>query len=189
MVIAPSNPLAAVSAILTLQTQNQIPFKETVKVSFVLNPYVEPADSTIPTLPSIATPDGNARLNANRMLRAKKILAYVAERVEAPPTPPSTEAQPNGTGTDADADAQQAATTADPDANLKPEEYLTLYCQGQLVPNNMTLATLRVHVWRTGGDVVLFYRSNGRKKLRLPHPASVPSSEESKEGTGVGVGK
>jgi WD repeat-containing protein 48 len=118
------------------------------------------------------------------MLRAKKILAYVAERVEAPPTPSSTDAQPNG----ADAATDEQLTT-DPDANLKPEEYLTLYCQGQLVPNNMTLATLRVHVWRTGGDVVLFYRSNGRKKLRLPHPASVPTNEESKEGTGVGVGK
>jgi WD repeat-containing protein 48 len=119
------------------------------------------------------------------MLRAKKILAYVAERVEAPPTPPSTDAQPNGVGADAPTEEQAAP---DPEANLKPEEYLTLYCQGQLVPNNMTLATLRVHVWRTGGDVVLFYRSNGRKKLRLPHPASVPTSEESKEGTGVGVG-
>ena len=27
----------------------------------------------------------------------------------------------------------------------------------------MTLATLRAHVWKTGGDVLLLYRSNGRK--------------------------
>lgn len=47
----------------------------------------------------------NARLNANRMLRAKKILAYVAERIDPP--------DPN-----------------DPDPNpMKPEEYLELYCQ------------------------------------------------------------
>ena len=49
----------------------------------------------------------NARLNANRMLRAKKILAYVAERIE----PQSEE--------------------PDPEA-LKPEEYLELYCQNQV---------------------------------------------------------
>jgi hypothetical protein len=49
--------------------QNQIPFKDTVKVSFVLHPYED-------ALPSIASPDGNSRLNANRMLRVKKVLLY-----------------------------------------------------------------------------------------------------------------
>jgi WD repeat-containing protein 48 len=27
----------------------------------------------------------------------------------------------------------------------------------------MTLATLRAHVWKTGGDVMLYYKSNGRR--------------------------
>lgn len=49
----------------------------------------------------------NARLNANRMLRAKKILAYVAERIETP-----LEQSDNNT--------------------LNPEEYLDLYCQNQV---------------------------------------------------------
>lgn len=138
------------------------------------------------------------------MLRAKKILAYVAERIEAPapaPTPPPASTAPTTTSDADDAtntttDSAQPAPTPDPstttsttapeDANLKPEEYLQLYCQNQLVDMNMTLATLRVHVWRTGGDVVLYYRSNGRKKLRLPHPAAVPTREESGETTGVG---
>ena len=123
-------------------------------------------------MPSIASPDGNARLNANRMLRAKKILAYVAERIEAPAEAP---AEPS-------ADAEQR----DPHNAMKPEEYLELYCQGQKVDPNMTLATLRVHVWRTGGDVVLYYKSNGKKELRLPHPAEVPTDEVSGETTGVG---
>lgn len=47
----------------------------------------------------------SSRLNANRMLRAKKVLAYVAERID--PVNP-----------------------ADPDLNpMQPEEYLELYCQ------------------------------------------------------------
>ena len=75
--------------------QNQIPFKEAVKISFILNP--------IDDLPSIAIVDGNNRLNANRMLRVKKILAYVAERIEVQEENP----QPEGA--------------------LRPEDYLDLY--------------------------------------------------------------
>ena len=52
----------------------------------------------------------NSRLNANRMLRAKKILAYVAERIELMPE------------------------KLDPDA-LKPEEYLDLYCHDFVRPS------------------------------------------------------
>jgi len=131
-----------------LLLKNQIPYKETVKVSFILQPYKD-------LLPSIASPDGNARLNANRMLRAKKILAYVAERIEAAPEHPA------------------------PDA-LRPEEYLDLYCHDQLVPPNTTLATLRVHIWRTGGDVVLYYKANGKKPINhvnsfMPAPAATAS--------------
>ncbi|KAL8809310.1 MAG: hypothetical protein Q9200_003527 [Gallowayella weberi] len=80
----------------------------------------------------------NSRLNANRMLRAKKICAYVAERIEPQVHQPG------------------------PDT-LKPEEYLELYCQDKLVPPNTTLATLRAYIWKTGGDVLLYYKSNGRK--------------------------
>ena len=101
--------------------QNQIPVKEIVKVSFVLLPYQD-------LLPSIASADGygiskatniaqarkllthyhsNSRLNANRMLRGRKILAYVAERIEPQPENP------------------------DP-SDLRPEDYLELYCQNQV---------------------------------------------------------
>lgn len=51
------------------------------------------------------TNTNTSRLNANRMLRAKKILAYIAERIESP--------SPEGQEEDA----------------MKPEEYLELYCQ------------------------------------------------------------
>ena len=29
----------------------------------------------------------------------------------------------------------------------------------------MTLATLRAHVWKSGTDVLLYYKSNGKKKI------------------------
>jgi WD repeat-containing protein 48 len=40
----------------------------------------------------------------------------------------------------------------------------------------MTLATLRTHVWRSGGDVGLVYKANGKKKIVpsfLEHPLTV----------------
>ncbi|KAF1810345.1 WD40 repeat-like protein [Eremomyces bilateralis CBS 781.70] len=118
--------------------RNQMPLKDIVKVSFILEPYQN-------LLPSIAS-DGNNRLNANRMLRARKILAYVAERIEAPSSNPESSSA------------------------MKPEEYLDLFCQNQFIPPTMTLATIRAHVWRGGGDVVLYYRANGKKEIKIPKP-------------------
>ena len=52
-----------------------------------------------------ANNNNGSRLNANRMLRAKKVLAYVAERIDpADPNEPE-------------------------DSLMPPEEYLELYCQ------------------------------------------------------------
>ncbi|KAH0523547.1 hypothetical protein TsFJ059_008536 [Trichoderma semiorbis] len=125
--------------------QNQIPLKDPVKISFVLQP--------MGNLPPIAT-DGNSRLNANRMLRVKKILGYVSERIE-----PEQEEDPNA---------------------LKPEEYLELYCNDQLLHPTMNLATLRTHVWKGGSDIMLYYKANGRKEiLPLPTISSTQSADAS----------
>jgi WD repeat-containing protein 48 len=86
--------------------RNQTPVKEVVKISFILEPYQGSG------LTSIAS-DGNNRLNANRMLRAKKILGYVAERIEPAPA--------KGEG-------------GVEEERMKPEEYLELWCQNQVSP-------------------------------------------------------
>lgn len=91
--------------------QGQVPPKEPVKVSFVLHPWKD-------SLPAIASADGNNRLNANRMLRVRKILAYVAERIE--PQPENAEPEP-----------ESDTLKPEPDA-LKPEDYLELYCNEQV---------------------------------------------------------
>ncbi|CAI4219673.1 unnamed protein product [Parascedosporium putredinis] len=134
-----------------LLLQNQVPFKEPVKVSFVLLPYKD-------ELPPLPSSDNNNRLNANRMLRVRKILSYIAEKIDSDWEDPES----------VPADA------------MKPEEYLELYCNDQLLPNAMSLATLRAHLWKGGTDVVLYYRSNGRKAIRLrtPVPAEPPSAQE-----------
>ena len=151
--------------------RNQIPQKDVVKISFILEPYQGSG------LPAIAS-DGNNRLNANRMLRAKKILAYVAERIEPAPDPKKVKEE---------------------EEVMKPEEYLELWCQNQVsrvlskfcvwgvgavadlceqvVPPTTTLATMRSHLWRGGGDIVLYYRANGKKQiLHAPAATAVPVS-------------
>lgn len=68
---------------------------------------------------AVLTEPSNNRLNANRMLRARKILGYVAERIEPAPTKEEQEkAEAEGTA-------------------LRPHQYLELYCNGQvgLVPS------------------------------------------------------
>jgi WD repeat-containing protein 48 len=56
----------------------------------------------------------------------------------------------------------------------------------------MTLATLRAHVWKGGADVMLYYKSNGRKPIKyekvaepspLPTPAAEPIGESAVSGT------
>ncbi|KAK4102039.1 WD40 repeat-like protein [Parathielavia hyrcaniae] len=127
---------------------NALPPKDPAKISFFLYPWKD-------TLPPVASADGNNRLNANRMLRVRKILAYVAERID--PVPEGEEPAPDA---------------------LKPEEYLELYCNDQLLPNKMTLNTLRTHVWRGGADIVLHYKANGKKEIPMPPPEEVDEPDE-----------
>ncbi|KAH7311706.1 WD repeat protein [Stachybotrys elegans] len=133
-----------------LLLQNQIPIKDPVKISFVLYPLGD--------LPAIAAEEGNNRLNANKMLRVRKILAYVAERIEPQPAQPEE----------------------DPDA-LRPEDYLELYCNDQLLSNTMSLATLRTHVWKGGNDIVLHYKANGRKVIQPLEQPVVAEAETNGE--------
>ncbi|KAK1754353.1 hypothetical protein QBC47DRAFT_216733 [Echria macrotheca] len=135
---------------------NTLPPKDPVKVSFVLYPWRD-------ELPAMAAADGNNRLNANRMLRVKKILAYIAERID--PVPEGEEAAPDA---------------------LRPEEYLELYCNEQLLPNTMSLATLRAHVWKGGNDIVLHYKANGRKEIPM-RPVAPGAEEVSGAGAGEGA--
>lgn len=56
----------------------------------------------------------------------------------------------------------------------------------------MTLATLRAHVWKGGADVMLYYKSNGRKPIKYQRvaessPIPAPTTEPPGESTIPGV--
>lgn len=43
----------------------------------------------------------------------------------------------------------------------------------------MSLATLRAHVWKGGADVMLYYKSNGKKQIKYektPEPLIPPQA-------------
>jgi WD repeat-containing protein 48 len=44
----------------------------------------------------------------------------------------------------------------------------------------MTLATLRAHVWKGGNDVLLYYKSNGKKSFEPKKPVAeaAPAEED-----------
>ncbi|KAG0234464.1 hypothetical protein BGW41_001137 [Actinomortierella wolfii] len=73
--LAPLMPNWALEALL----KNTIPMKEAVKVSFVLKPYKPalPGQEELGELPG-----GNPRLTAPRMLRIRKVLAHIVEKLE-----------------------------------------------------------------------------------------------------------
>ena len=69
--------------------------------------------------------------------------SYIAEKLE----PPDPNAEP------------------DPNA-LRPDAYIDLYCNNQLLPPRMTLAWMKSHVWKGGsGEMVIYYKANGRKRI------------------------
>ena len=43
-----------------------------------------------------------------------------------------------------------------------------------MVPPTMTLATIRTQLWRGGGDVLLYYKANGRKEILHAAPVQTP---------------
>ena len=160
------------------------------------------------------------------MLRARKILSYVSERIEpasdlsnnttnpaptsAPvtttplsprlasnnpyashtsPTSSSRADNPFASDEDEHSDSEQhnarPTPAAAPAAPLRPDEYLELYCNNQLVPPTMTLATIRAHIWKSGGDVLLTYKANGRKKIL--HQPQVGAGTNGEDATAAGA--
>ncbi|ORX90173.1 hypothetical protein K493DRAFT_410036 [Basidiobolus meristosporus CBS 931.73] len=132
--------------------KGRIPVKEPVKLSFVLKPHENSGLSELP--------NGNSRLIANRMLRVRKLLSYIVEKLELdqPATSPYGKAY--------------GSSSNGVDSTIKPEQWIELCCHDQVLPPTITLATIRAFIWRLGGDVLITYRY----KINLdPHPSPTPN--------------
>ncbi|CAG8786793.1 3233_t:CDS:2, partial [Cetraspora pellucida] len=121
---------------------SKIALKESVKIGFTLKPH---EGSELEDLPN-----GNSRLTANRMLRARKILSYIVEKLELDqPEPGKNVGEKSLTDT-----LEKDEKTKN---SLKPEMWLELVCSDQILPPTMTLATIKSHIWKQNGDLVMTY--------------------------------
>ncbi|KAI8139501.1 hypothetical protein BJV82DRAFT_626258 [Fennellomyces sp. T-0311] len=109
----------APSWLLNYLYHNKIPIKETVKLTFALKPC---AGSVLPELPG----GSNNRLLANRVLRVRKLVQYIVEKLDI--------------------------STSD------PNEQVELLCADVVLAPTMTLAAIRQHIMKSGGDINLSYR-------------------------------
>lgn len=118
-------------------------------------------------------------LNANRMLRARKMAAYVADKLE--PADASVEADPNA---------------------IRPDAYLDLYCNNVLLGPKTTLAWMKGQLWKSSqGEMIIHYKANGQKSIKpygkelfyLNNTSNtgqrVPGGEEEKKKQNDGVGE
>ncbi|GAA5835256.1 hypothetical protein JCM11251_006661 [Rhodosporidiobolus azoricus] len=131
---------------------NRILLKEPVKVSFVLQPWKDPSGQTLPELPNT-----NARLTANRSLRVKKVCSYVADKLDL--RRPSRAPSIMDGHSAAEAAHSSPAVGSTLYTDFDPEKQIEILVNGELLPVNVTLATIRHCMWKGGGDVILQYRT------------------------------
>ncbi|CAO3591395.1 unnamed protein product [Absidia cylindrospora] len=112
---------AAPSWLLSFLLYNKTPGKEIVKLTFILKPHPQTQLAELPG-------GSNNRLLANRVLRIRKLLHYVAEKIDQTQRPP-------------------------PDVND-----LEILCNDTILTPTMTLASVKQHIMKSSGDVILSYR-------------------------------
>ncbi|KAI7883139.1 WD40 repeat-like protein [Lichtheimia hyalospora FSU 10163] len=109
----------APSWLLAYLYHNKIPNKDAVKLTFSLSPH---KGSKMPELPA----GGSNRLLANRVLRVRKLIHHVGEKLGMAPG--------------------QAV------------QDIELLCCGTILPLTMTLASIKQHIMKSSGDILLTYR-------------------------------
>ncbi|GAA95727.1 hypothetical protein E5Q_02384 [Mixia osmundae IAM 14324] len=143
--------------------------KEPVKIPFVLMPYRDDETESLPELPN-----GNARLSASRVLRVRKILNYISERLESPGTSGTTPGSiasgslgstqssrvdlTKTSRTSSEASRTQSGAEGNDGVQSQPHNGLEVLCSGKVVPYTATLGAVRAFFQKQPGDVVLYYR-------------------------------
>ncbi|CAH7684593.1 WD repeat-containing protein 48 [Phakopsora pachyrhizi] len=112
------------------------------------------------TLESMAP--GNARLTASKVLRLRKVSAYVAQKLELDLTkitnPFRVKRLPNGDLDEGEAEKGGSHYEGEGGCEFKVEKEIELICNGVSLPWSMSLGAVKQWVWCKGGDVVIGYR-------------------------------
>ncbi|KAI8906949.1 WD40-repeat-containing domain protein [Gorgonomyces haynaldii] len=100
--------------------------KDPAKLSFQLVPY---QNAGMPEIPK-----DQSRLTGNRMLRMKKVLMFIGEKLNVTIDPYSWTLEG------------------------KPTKYVQILCNDKVMSPRTTLATVKHYYWKSGGDIILHYR-------------------------------
>lgn len=105
-----------------------------------------------------ASSRSNARLTANRSLRVRKVCSYVADKLSlrVMSRAPSIADGLNSYGTSPTRPSPAAPSAATGEYN--PETGIEILVNGEVLPTNVTIGTVRHCMWKNGGDVVFSYR-------------------------------
>ncbi|KAI9293814.1 WD40 repeat-like protein [Neoconidiobolus thromboides FSU 785] len=160
---------------------DSIPFKEPVKIAFLLKPQESSGLSSLPS--------SSSRLLASRTLRCKKLVGYIWDKLNFTPdilhnlllnrqNQVKSEVNSNSTPTTTTTTDKIKAPLPSTLPPFIPENWIVLSCNGQPVSLTMTLATVRYHLWKSGGDMVLTYDIQ-------PLPSTEPAVLATKVGTPI----
>ncbi|ODV89202.1 hypothetical protein CANCADRAFT_3834 [Tortispora caseinolytica NRRL Y-17796] len=143
--------------------KNEITQKALSKVSFALVPW-KPDDGKTEHLPEISG-ESTSRLSAYVMLRSRRILHYIDEKLEDHLKPKARQAaiekdKPHRKDKESNSFGSTIDSLADSTyaEGSRPEDWLEIICNNEVVPPKMTLGTIRTQLWRSGGEIVLHYR-------------------------------
>lgn len=134
---------------------NRVIEKPPLKTSFLLQPYQDVESAGLPELLN-----AHARLTANRNLRIRKVALYVADKVSqlmSQPAAPSESSVSDGSQNGLRSHASMSSLPNG--ASTVDEDSVEILVGDLVLPAHVTLASVRMHHWKTGGlDVVLSYR-------------------------------
>ncbi|KAJ1558582.1 hypothetical protein HK096_009781, partial [Nowakowskiella sp. JEL0078] len=122
---------------------------------------------------------GNNRLSSSRMLRLKKLIVYIAEKLNLKPAVENLKVIETVI-------ADTCPNEPDPTSLIKPEMWLELVCCDKPLHHKTTLASIKYHLWKSSGDLLLSYQFVPAKRLvavtRMvldgsPPPSTIPGGK------------
>eukprot|EP00252_Welwitschia_mirabilis_P010612 TRINITY_DN2397_c0_g1_i1.p1 TRINITY_DN2397_c0_g1~~TRINITY_DN2397_c0_g1_i1.p1 ORF type:complete len:753 (+),score=154.85 TRINITY_DN2397_c0_g1_i1:499-2757(+) len=121
---------------------NRLPARENAKCSFYLHPYEG-------TTAQVLT---QGKLSAPRILRIQKVINYVLEKLV-----PDRTMDVSNSETPYSVNDPLLRSNVRP-WQPKPKPSVEILCNNQVLPPDMSLATVRAYVWKKPDDLYLYYR-------------------------------
>ncbi|KAI0094159.1 hypothetical protein BDY19DRAFT_901416 [Irpex rosettiformis] len=134
---------------------NKIPAVPTVKISFVLLPWKnkDTNDEPLPELLNTA----QSKLTASRFLRVRKLTQHVQDKLDRIASSTISRPATAANTPRSSLDARSLKSVVRNDA-IRAEDQYEILCDSMVLPLDMTLAAVRQFVWRSAGELVMYYR-------------------------------